>query len=77
MPTTTLTALYAQIDGLHVPHGQLALWSLGQSGFAIKGGDTIIYIDPYLSDSVAAVGGPARRFPPPPGCRHDRSSPVQ
>jgi len=58
-------ALIAQIEGLLVPRGQLALWSLGQSGFAIKGGPTIAYIDPYLSDSIEAAGGPARRFPIP------------
>jgi len=58
-------ALIAQIDGLAVPPGQLALWSLGQAGFAIKGGPTIAYIDPYLSDSIRAAGGPARRFPIP------------
>jgi L-ascorbate metabolism protein UlaG (beta-lactamase superfamily) len=57
--------LIARIDGLTVPSGQLALWSLGQSGFVVKGGATVAYIDPYLSDSVAAIGGPARRFPIP------------
>lgn len=58
------TDLIAQIEQLVVPHGQLALWSLGQSGFVIKGGSTIAYIDPYLSDSGAAIGAP-RRFPIP------------
>jgi L-ascorbate 6-phosphate lactonase len=58
-------ALIARIDGLAVPHGQLALWSLGQAGFVIKGGSTIAYIDPYLSDSIADGGGPRRRFPIP------------
>jgi L-ascorbate metabolism protein UlaG (beta-lactamase superfamily) len=57
--------LITRIERLVVPPGQLALWSLGQSGFVVKGGDTIAYIDPYLSDSVAASGGPARRFPVP------------
>lgn len=57
--------LSAQIERLAVPPGQLALWSLGQSGFVIKGGATIAYIDPYLSDSLAASGGPGRRFPIP------------
>jgi L-ascorbate 6-phosphate lactonase len=57
--------LIQQIDSLNVPSGQLALWSLGQAGFAIKGGSTVVYIDPYLSDSVAESGGPERRFPPP------------
>ncbi len=54
--------LIAQIDRLAVPVGQMALWSLGQAGFVIKGGDTIAYIDPYLSDSIAESGGPQRRF---------------
>lgn len=58
-------ALLRQMNSLHIPYGQLAIWALGQSGFAIKGGDTIIYIDPYLSDSIAGIGGPARRFPTP------------
>jgi L-ascorbate metabolism protein UlaG (beta-lactamase superfamily) len=53
--------LLAQIDRLVVPDGQLALWSLGQAGFVLKGGDTIAYIDPYLSET----SGMARRFPPP------------
>lgn len=68
-------ALLAQIDRLAVPAGQLALWSLGQAGFALKGGDTVAYIDPYLSDSITESGGPARRFPSPlaPGAvRHAR-----
>ena len=54
--------LIAQIDRLVVPQGQIALWALGQAGFVIKGGDTIAYIDPYLSDSIAQGGGPPRRF---------------
>ena len=58
-------AIIAQIDGLAVPRGQLALWSLGQAGFVIKGGATLAYIDPYLSDRVDAAGKSRRRFPPP------------
>lgn len=56
--------LIARIERLVVPHGQLALWALGQSGFVIKGGATIAYIDPYLSDSGAEIGA-KRRFPIP------------
>ncbi len=41
--------LTEQIDRLAVPHGMLALWALGQVGMVIKGGQTIVYIDPYLS----------------------------
>jgi L-ascorbate metabolism protein UlaG (beta-lactamase superfamily) len=57
--------LSAQIEALAVPSGQLAVWALGQAGFALKGGDTIAYIDPYLSDSITAGGGPERRIPSP------------
>ena len=59
------SAFARQVDNLVVPPGQLALWSLGQAGFVIKGGSTIICIDPYLSDVITQQGGPARRFPPP------------
>jgi L-ascorbate 6-phosphate lactonase len=65
MSIQSSAALIAQIDNLPVPPGQLALWSLGQSGFVIKGGATIAYIDPYLSDPPTASGGSARRFPVP------------
>jgi L-ascorbate 6-phosphate lactonase len=58
-------ALIAQIDRLAVPRGQLALWSLGQAGFVIKGGATLVYIDPYLSERLDAQGKSRRRFPPP------------
>jgi L-ascorbate 6-phosphate lactonase len=58
-------AVKAAIERLAVPDGMLAVWSLGQSGFVIKGGSTIVYIDPYLSDSVEQAGGPPRRFPAP------------
>lgn len=61
----TPAELLARIDRLEVPYGQLALWSLGQAGFALKGGSSVAYIDPYLSDSIAGMGGPPRRFPPP------------
>jgi len=57
--------LIAQIERLAVLPGQLALWSLGQAGFVIKGGSTIAYIDPYLSNSVEQSGGSPRRFPIP------------
>jgi L-ascorbate metabolism protein UlaG (beta-lactamase superfamily) len=65
MNTLTSAALIAQIDSLTVPPGQLALWSLGQAGFVIKGGATMAYIDPYLSNSIEESGGSARRFPIP------------
>lgn len=66
----TPNPLITQINNLPVPHGSLALWALGQSGFVLKGGDTIAYIDPYLSNYVdeagyAPPGSFPRQFPPP------------
>jgi len=62
--------LIARIDELAVPPGMLAIWGLGQSGFILKGGRTVAYLDPYLTDSVdeagyAPKGTFPRQFPPP------------
>lgn len=61
--------LIRQMNALKVPPGCLAIWGLGQMGVALKGNDdSIIYIDLYLSDSVAELVGPgifSRAFPPP------------
>jgi L-ascorbate 6-phosphate lactonase len=45
---------------------QAALWFLGQSGFIIKSCDTVIAMDPYLTDSVAEVSPRLTRLFPPP-----------
>jgi L-ascorbate metabolism protein UlaG (beta-lactamase superfamily) len=63
-------ALVAQVDALAVPEGMLALWALGQAGFILKGGRTVAYIDPYLTNAVdeagyAPPGSFPREFPPP------------
>jgi len=65
-----MSKLIEQVNSLTVPQGMLALWGLGQSGFIIKGGDTIVYIDPYLTNYVEEAGfGPKglfeREFEPP------------
>lgn len=66
---TDRQALIQQIQHLVVPPGSLALWGLGQSGFVIKGGSTIVCIDPYLTNSIeerpTATGLFERAFPPP------------
>ncbi len=46
MTQSSQGGLIAQIQRLMVLPGQLALWSLGQAGFVIKGGETRAYIDP-------------------------------
>lgn len=43
-------------DSLRQPlpdHESVALWWLGQAGFAVKYGDILLFIDPYLSDLLA------------------------
>lgn len=62
MTTTNGLKLMNQVNNLHVAPGMLAMWALGQSGFILKGGETIVYIDPYLTGTVSDN---ARRFPPP------------
>jgi L-ascorbate 6-phosphate lactonase len=45
------TDLIREINDTHVPYGMLAVWFLGQESVVIKGGETTIYIDPYLAES--------------------------
>ena len=61
----------AELRGVDVPPGSLAVWWLGQAGFLLKSpGGVLAALDPYLSDSC----GPATRemgfdsfraYPPP------------
>ncbi|SEC79257.1 MBL fold metallo-hydrolase [Paenibacillus sp. GP183] len=51
--------LIREVDETRVPYGMLAIWFLGQVSVIIKGGDKVIYVDPYLSPS------PHRAFEPP------------
>ena len=61
--------LIEEIDRTKVPAGALALWYLGQMGVVIKGADTTVYIDPYLSDPYrkdeAGNLVSRRKYPPP------------
>jgi L-ascorbate metabolism protein UlaG (beta-lactamase superfamily) len=52
-------ALVREVDETRVPYGMLAVWFLGQCSVIIKGGETVLYIDPYLDPS------PHRAFEPP------------
>lgn len=47
--------------------GTIPVRPLGQAGFRFAFGDFVVYVDPYLSDTVERVEGPAfRRLVPPP-----------
>lgn len=41
--------LIAEMDATRVGDGECAFWWLGQHGFAIKLGDTMVYVDAFLS----------------------------
>ncbi len=61
--------LIQEIESTKVPYGMLAVWSLGQASFIVKGGDTVVYVDPFaLSDEeVESRYGLKRLFPSPVG----------
>ena len=61
--------LIRDIDSCRPRLGQCALWWLGQHGFAVKLGGTVLYLDAFLSDL------PGRQVPPllaPPQVTHAR-----
>jgi L-ascorbate metabolism protein UlaG (beta-lactamase superfamily) len=49
MPTDT--ALIRDIDSCSPAHGTVAFWWLGQHSFVVKLGETVVYLDPYLTTS--------------------------
>ena len=54
------------IAAAQVREGHVSSWWLGGSGFVFKTSKgTIIYVDPYLSNSVKEIFGADRAFPPP------------
>ena len=58
--------LVDQIASKSVSAGHVSCWWLGGSGFAFKApSGAVIYIDPYLSNSVKTIFGADRAFPPP------------
>lgn len=58
--------LAEQINSKEVKAGHVSCWWLGGSGFAIKSpSGAVVYVDPYLSDSVKSIFGTGRAFAPP------------
>ena len=47
------------------PAGGLLLYALGQSGYALRGADTLALIDPWLSTALEEAEGVTRPAPPP------------
>jgi L-ascorbate 6-phosphate lactonase len=52
-------ASLAALKGISLAKGQIAIWWLGQAGFALHGGSSTVLIDPFLSP------WPGRLVPPP------------
>jgi L-ascorbate metabolism protein UlaG (beta-lactamase superfamily) len=50
---TILDADVADWQATAPPEGGVAIWWLGQAGFAVRYGEASLLIDPYLSDSLA------------------------
>jgi L-ascorbate 6-phosphate lactonase len=70
LPAPRGRSIKADIDATAPPANAIALWYLGQSGFVVKAGGTVLYLDPYLSDFLETytTGRPdhdPRRFTPP------------
>ena len=62
--------LVREMEETKVGGGSLALWWLGQSGFAVKGAGLTIYLDPYLSTRLERLTADSPRT------RHVRLCPI-
>jgi L-ascorbate metabolism protein UlaG (beta-lactamase superfamily) len=54
---------FRRLDTVSITDNMLVLAALGQAGFAIKAGSTIIYIDLYLSDTLTTASAPPCAIP--------------
>ncbi|WP_199613834.1 MBL fold metallo-hydrolase [Paenibacillus alkalitolerans] len=57
-------AIMDRIDAVVLPEECVAVWFVGQESIILKGKDTIIYIDPWVSDLLERRGA-KRAFQPP------------
>ncbi|AWP26212.1 MBL fold metallo-hydrolase [Paenibacillus sp. Cedars] len=63
-----------EINQTSTSYGMAAVWFLGQESVVIKGGEVVIYIDPYMSDELERRGGFKRAFPAPLQPEHIRNA---
>ena len=66
---STIPCEVKDLQSLPLDDGQVAVWWLGQAGFAVRAGSHTFLIDPYLSDSLAQKYK-GKQFP------HQRMMPV-
>lgn len=58
--------LHEEIQATVVAEGSVALWWIGQAGYALKSpGGTVVLIDAYLTNVVQDLFGTSRLFPAP------------
>ncbi|MGG3282025.1 MBL fold metallo-hydrolase [Paenibacillus solani] len=57
--------LIEEINRTSTSEGMVAVWFLGQESVVLKGGNAIIYVDPYMSDELERKAGVKRAFPAP------------
>jgi L-ascorbate 6-phosphate lactonase len=62
--TRSAEVIISEINETKVPFGSLALWFIGQEGVIVKGGDTVIYIDPYVSEYLEREHKVVRNYAP-------------
>jgi L-ascorbate 6-phosphate lactonase len=53
-PVQSGAALLNDIAATQPASGEVALWWLGQSGYAVKTASSLFYVDPYLSEHLTA-----------------------
>jgi L-ascorbate metabolism protein UlaG (beta-lactamase superfamily) len=59
------TALLAELSNTFFPKGIASLWYLGQSGFALKSKELLVFFDPVFADLQKADGTTRRYYPAP------------
>ncbi|GGG23195.1 MBL fold metallo-hydrolase [Paenibacillus abyssi] len=54
-----------EVNASSLPHGAVAVWFIGQESVIMKGTQTIVYVDPYVSDHLENAAGIQRAYPAP------------
>ncbi|MFS0723948.1 MBL fold metallo-hydrolase [Paenibacillus sp. 1P07SE] len=54
----------SEVARTRVPEGMAAVWFLGQESVILKGKETVIYIDPFISGTLSEIRTFAPPFPP-------------
>jgi L-ascorbate 6-phosphate lactonase len=61
MAELTGEELIRDINECQVSHGELVIWWMGQHSFVLKAGQTVIYLDPFLTELPGRLVAPLLR----------------